>query len=199
MNNLGIACTAFRAPLRALPLMAMLAALPVMAAEMSFTFDPPQTQVHWVLDTALHTVHGTFQLKSGTVRFDPATGKASGALIVDAMSGQSGSESRDHRMHKEIIQSEKYREIVFTPDRVDGTVAPQGSSNVQVHGTFKLMNGSHELTLPIKIEMNAAQAALSTNFTVPYVKWGVKNPSVLFLHVNDKVDIEIKSVSRVGQ
>jgi len=31
-------------------------------------------------------------------------------------------------------------------------------------------------------------------FTVPYIRWGLKNPSVLFLHVSDHVDIEIQGV-----
>jgi hypothetical protein len=32
---------------------------------------------------------------------------------------------------------------------------------------------------------------------IPYVEWGLKNPSTLFLHVGDKVDIEIKTVGRI--
>jgi polyisoprenoid-binding protein YceI len=90
-------------------------------------------------------VHGTFRLKSGRIVFDPATGNASGALVVDATSGESGNESRDKRMHTSIIESRKYTEIVFTPGRVEGSLAPQGSSTVQVHGKFRLMNVDHEL------------------------------------------------------
>lgn len=171
-------------------------ALPLSAAEMVWTFDPPQSQVHWTLDTALHQVHGTFRLKSGKIVFDPATGKASGALIVDAMSGESGNESRDRRMHASILESQKYTEIVFTPDRVQGNLAPQGSSTVQVHGKFRLMNVDHELTLPVTVDANADRIVANTRFTVPYIQWGLKNPSVLFLRVSDRVDVEIQSVGR---
>jgi len=99
-------------------LLLMLAAYParpLAGAEMAWTFDPPQSQVHWTLDTTLHQVHGTFRLKSGKILFDPATGNASGALVVDATSGESGNESRDKRMHSSIIESRKYTEIGSRP------------------------------------------------------------------------------------
>lgn len=172
------------------------AAAPLSAAEMAWTFNPPQSQIHWTLDTALHQVHGTFQLKSGRIVFDAATGKAGGALIVDATSGESGNESRDNRMHTSIIESQKYTEIVFTPDRVEGSLAPQGVSTVQVHGKFRLMNVDHELTLPVKVDVRPDQISASMKFSVPYIKWGLKNPSMMFLHVSDHVDIEIHSVGR---
>ncbi len=172
------------------------AALPLSAAEMAWTFDPPQSQIHWTLDTALHQVHGTFQLKGGKIVFDPATGKAGGALIVDATSGESGNESRDTRMHASIIESRKYTEIVFMPDRVEGSLPPQGASTIQVHGKFRLMNVDHELTLPVKVEVRPGQISASMTFSVPYIKWGLKNPSMLFLRVSDHVDIEIHSVGR---
>ena len=71
-----------------------LAAAPLPAAETAWNFEPSQTSVHWTLDTALHTVHGTFQLKSGTIRFDPATGLASGALIVNTRASSRAQSTR---------------------------------------------------------------------------------------------------------
>ncbi len=70
----------------------------------------------------MHTVHGTFALKSGTVHFDPETGKASGEIVVYAPSGESGNNSRDKRMHKEILETAKYPDVVFRPTQVEGKV-----------------------------------------------------------------------------
>jgi 3-oxoacyl-(acyl-carrier-protein) synthase len=50
--------------------------VPAASAETALVFEPSQTQIHWTLDTVFHTVHGTFQLRGGTLRFDPATGRA---------------------------------------------------------------------------------------------------------------------------
>jgi polyisoprenoid-binding protein YceI len=78
------------------------------------TFDPAQTSVDFTLADVLHTVHGAFTLRSGVIHFDPETGKASGSLVVDAGSGDSGGGARDRRMHKNILESGRYPEIVFT-------------------------------------------------------------------------------------
>ena len=177
---------------------AALGAGPVLAAETVLTFEPQTTEIHWTLDTLLHTVHGTFKLKSGTVAFDPANGKASGRLLVSALSGESGSESRDERMHKSILESAKYDEIAFTPDRVEGAVPAQGASTIQVHGLFRLHGADHEMTLPMQINVEPSRITATTKFDIPYIKWGLKNPSTFVLRVGDKVEIEIHAVGRVG-
>jgi polyisoprenoid-binding protein YceI len=158
--------------------------------EIALNPDPANTTVRFTLSATLHTVHGSFKLTRGAIRFDPATGKISGAVVVDATSGASGDDKRDRNMHQDVLESTKYPEIVFTPDRVDGVVAPQGASQIQVHGVFRIHGAAHESTLPVQVEVHNGQASAKTNFTIPYVKWGMKNPSSLFLHVSDKVEIE---------
>jgi len=167
-------------------------------ADEVLTFDPPRTTIHWTLGTVLHTVHGTFQLKSGTIHYDPSTGHASGQLVVSASSGESGSEARDKRMQQSILESAKFADIVFTPDKVTGTVAPEGKSTIQVHGTFQLHGTGHEFTMPVDIEMKNGAAITSTHFSVPYISWGLKNPSTFVLRVDPQVDIEIQSTARVS-
>jgi polyisoprenoid-binding protein YceI len=73
-------------------------------SEIVLTIDPAQSKVHWNVDSTLHKVHGTFGLKSGSVHVDPETGKASGEIVVLATSGESGSDARDARTHKEILE-----------------------------------------------------------------------------------------------
>ncbi len=49
------------------------------AQETLVTLDPAGAQIEFTLGATLHTVHGSFKLKHGEIRFDPATGSASGA------------------------------------------------------------------------------------------------------------------------
>jgi len=177
---------------------ALMAAACAFGAETVLTFDPQKTSIHWTLGTVLHTVHGTFQLKSGTIHFDPSSGQASGSLVVNAASGESGNESRDKKMHQSILESGRFAEVVFTPDKVIGAVATEGKSTIQVYGNFVLHGSAHEFTMPVEVEMKGGQAITSTHFSVPFIKWGLKNPSTFMLRVNDSVDVEIQATARLN-
>jgi polyisoprenoid-binding protein YceI len=162
------------------------------ASEFVFGIDQAQSKVHWTLGTTLHTVHGTFAFKNGTLHLDPATGKASGEIVVYATSGDSGNDSRDKKMHKEVLDSGQYPEVIFRPDRVEGKVAPQGTFTVQLHGLFALHGNEHELTVPVQAELARDHWTGSAKFKVPFIDWGLKNPSSFLLKVNHAVEIELE-------
>ena len=178
-----------------LPACALALLSPLAAQDLSLEMDPAQSKVEFTLGDVLHTVRGTFQLKRGAIRFDPASGKAYGELLVDARSGASGNDTRDRKMHKEILESQRYPDIVFRSDRVDGKLAPQGISQMQVHGAFGIHGAEHELTAPVEVRVAGGQYAITARFSVPYQKWGMKNPSTLFLRVEDHVDITLHTVA----
>ena len=157
--------------------------------------DPAQTRVEFTLGDLLHTVHGSFQLKRGSIKFDTGSGKAAGELVVDAASGSSGSGARDHRMNTNILESVLFPDIVFRPDLIEGKLAHEGPSQVQLHGMFSIHGAGHELTIPLAVEASGGQFTASGHFVVPYVKWGMKNPSTLILRVSDKVQIDIHAVA----
>ena len=168
------------------------------AQSTSFQVDPAQTTVKFTLGDVLHTVHGTFHLKRGALQFEPASGKLSGEIVVDAKSGESGSGMRDRKMHKEILESDRYPEIAFRPDKIEGAVASQGKSSVKVHGMFSIHGVDREIMVPAEVEMSADHWTATVHFTVPYAKWGMKNPSTLFLRVNDYVEIDLVAVGNRG-
>jgi len=176
----------------------LVAIIPVAAQQFTLQLDSGQTRVDFTLGDVLHTVHGTFKLKRGNVRLDSATGKVSGDLIIDATSGDSGSGARDSRMHKNILESGRFPEITLTPDRFDGKLNLEGDSQVQLHGLFGIHGGQHEVTLPVKVRIQQQQLQADTQFPVPYEKWGMKNPSTLFLRVDDTVQIHIHAVGRLS-
>jgi len=163
------------------------------AQEATLNFVPAQTTVDFTLGDVLHTVHGSFKLKTGQVRFDPATNSISGEIVVDAPSGNSGSTGRDRKMHKEILQSVRYPEVTFRPDRVDGKVLASGRSAVQVHGMFGILGVEHEITVPAQVELAPDHWSLAVHFAVPYVKWGLKDPSTFILRVEKTVDIDLNA------
>jgi polyisoprenoid-binding protein YceI len=171
----------------------------VSAQNTALQLDPAQTSVKFTLGDVLHTVRGTFQLKHGTLQFEPASGKISGEIVVDAKSGESGSGMRDRKMHKEVLESERYPEMAFRPDKIEGTVASQGKSSVKVHGVFNIHGVDHEITVPAEVEMTADHWTATVHFTVPYANWGMKNPSTLFLRVNDSVEIDLAAAGNLAK
>ena len=168
------------------------------AQNQQFQVDPQQTTINFTLGDVLHNVHGTFSLKQGTLQFDPSAGKISGQIVVDAKSGNSDNGMRDRKMHREVLESDRFPEIVFRPDRVDGTVSPQGKSSVQVHGTFSIHGADHEMIIPADVQTSPGHWTATLHFAVPYVKWGLKNPSNLFLKVSESVDIDITTSGSVA-
>jgi polyisoprenoid-binding protein YceI len=167
-------------------------AIPAVAAEYHVDLNPENTKVRWTLGDVLHTVNGTFSLKRGAISFDPETGKASGQVVVDVPSGNSGSDARDHRMHANVLESAKYPEATFTPDRIEGALTVPGTSGVKVHGVFTIHGGSHEVTIATQATTTPDQLHAVLTFDIPYVAWGMKDPSNMLLKVNKTVAMSIE-------
>lgn len=177
-----------------LPLILLVGFAPVYGASMSsLDLDPAKTEIQFTLHDPLHTVHGTFQLKRGSIQFDPDSGKASGEIDVDAASGESGSGARDHRMHKDVLQSARFPEAIFLPDRVHGKLPAQGDAQMDVHGMFNLHGAGHEMTLHFQVQRAGAEFIAFTHFMIPYVDWGLKDPSNFLLKVEKTVEIDIQT------
>ena len=171
---------------------------PLAAQQYTVTLDPAQTTIEYTLDSTLHAVHGTFKLKSGELHFDPSSGQASGSIIVDATSGDSGNESRDKKMHRQILESGKYPEMTFTPQKVGGTFNRQAASQLEVSGIFQLHGQDHPLTATIAVDHpQGATLHAAVHFTIPYINWGLKSPSTWLLKASDTVAVEISATAKL--
>jgi polyisoprenoid-binding protein YceI len=169
------------------------------AAEYQFHLTPEGTEVRWTLGDVLHTVQGTFKLRRGDIVFDNESGKAGGEVVVDATSGESGSGARDGRMHKNVLESAKYPDISFAPDRLEGKIDLNGVSNVMLHGRFTIHGASHEITVPVKLGAKGSTIDAEIKFDVPYVEWGMKDPSTFILKVKKSVEIEMRTNGRLSE
>jgi polyisoprenoid-binding protein YceI len=177
------------------------------AQDVIVNFDPAATQVNFTLGATLHTVHGVFKLKSGQIHFDPATGKAGGVIVLDATSGDTDNNSRDKKMHTEILESAKFPEITFSATQVTGPVADMLAgkpAQLQVAGVFRLHGQDHPMAIPVTVAPASAdglsgQFQAATKFDVPFIKWGLKNPSTFVLRVSDIVNVEVHSTVQLSR
>ena len=160
-----------------------------LAHDVELQVDPTQSGATISLTGNFHTVEGSFTLKHGAVKYDPATGKVGGEIVFDATSGKTGNDGRDRKMHNEVLESARFPEILFRPDHADGAFAGSGDSTLQVHGMFSIHGAEHELTIPVTVHFEHNTWTVRAAFQIPYAKWGMKNPSVLFLRVAGFVDV----------
>jgi polyisoprenoid-binding protein YceI len=188
--------------LLALALALSSAAVAQTPSPLAFHLDPASTNIYWTLNTTIHTVHGTFRLKAGERSFfkiDPATGDASGLIVIDATSGESGDSNRDKRMHAAVLESAQYPTITFRPTHVDGNADGKidlaAAGSVTVSGFLNLHGQDHPLKLTVNLRPLGTAAGLATHFTVPYVAWGLKDPSSFIFRTDKEVTLDVDATA----
>ena len=159
--------------------------------------DPAQTSITFTLTGFPHTTTGSFKLKSGSMIVDPQTGAARGLIVVDAASGSTGIAMRDRKMTNRILDAPHYPEVRFAPQRAEFGPTSAPDFTVSIRGLIYLHGNAHAITLIARVHRSGARLSAATRLTIPYVKWGLENPSLLFLRVSDEVSIEVKTVGRL--
>jgi polyisoprenoid-binding protein YceI len=169
------------------------------AQQQTYTVNPDASKVAFALTGTGHAVSGTFHVQSGAIAFDPSAIKISGSVVVSAGSGDSGEKGRDKNMNNQVLDVAHFAEITFAPHSYQGTIAPSGDSSIQVNGTFTLHGTPHELTVPMQLHIDGSTLTAKTHFIVPYVQWGLKDPSVFILKVAKEVGIDLNLVGSVSR
>jgi len=164
----------------------------------ALTFDAAQTTIAYKLIGWPHVTNGTFKLKRGLIRVDAVSGKMAGEIVVDAASGDSGHSVRDERMKDSILEAERYPEISFAPQQVESHGAPRGEFPVVVRGVMTLHGEAHPLTVTATVERRGDDAMIHCHFSIPYVAWGLKDPSVLFFKVEQNVSVEVTATAHIS-
>ena len=151
--------------------------------------DPDVTTVEFSLGATLHTVRGTADLSRGEIQFDPDSGTVAGHIVIDATSASTGNESRDKKMHQKVLETGRFPEITFQPQRLEGSFQSQGESTLRLHGIMTIHGSSHTIVIDVRIDVTGDQLTGTARFTLPYVAWGMKDPSAFLLRVKKEVDI----------
>jgi len=169
-----------------LPLLAA-AALP--AAELHI--DPATSRVTFTLKASLHTVHGTLPLISGEIRFPETGGPATGTVVFDATRSATGNGSRDRKMHGTVLETGTYPRIVVHVSQVTGTLPPAGEARLTIHGTVSIHGGDHPVTIEATVHRDGNQIHGAGSLVVPFVRWGMKDPSVFLFRTAKEVTVHL--------
>jgi polyisoprenoid-binding protein YceI len=183
----------------ALLALAVILAPAALAQHQTFVVNPDASEVKMTLKTTHELVNGAFHIQSGSIEFDRSNPKMSGSVAVLAGSGKTGNDSRDKKMNKEILKVEQNAIVSFEPKSYAGAIAPSGDSTIQVTGIFTLLGTPHEITVPVLMHLDGTSATAKTHFVVPYVQWGLKNPSFFIWKADNDVAIELSLTGRLSQ
>lgn len=186
--------------------MRLLAAFPValifaqtaLAQHQTFAVNPDASEIKITLKTNHEIVNGTFHVQSGSVEFNPITEKIAGIVVVVASSGKTGNDSRDKKMNKDILKVDQYTTVSFAPKAYTGSIEPMGDSTIQVSGVFTLLGTPHDLTIPIQLHLEGKKATVKAQFVIPYVQWGLKNPSFLMWKAENDVMIDLNLTGQLS-
>lgn len=154
---------------------------------------PEATRVTFTLDATGHTVEGSFAVRSGSVTFDPETGTAAGEIVVDLSTGKTGNARRDANMHEDVLESAKYPTAVLRLKRTVGRIPSGGEADVKVEGVLTLHGSDHEVALPLRVAVDGHTVRAVGEFRVPYVAWGLEDPSVFVLRVAKEVTVRVEA------
>jgi polyisoprenoid-binding protein YceI len=179
--------------------LAVLLAPVALAQHQAFVVNPDASEVKITLKTTHELVNGGFHVQSGSIEFDRTTRNMSGSVVVLAGSGKTGNDSRDKKMNKDILKAEQYATVSFEPKTYIGDLAPSGDSNIQVTGVFTLLGTPHQITIPILVHLESTAATAKAHFIVPYVQWGLKNPSFLIWKADDDVAIDLSLAGHLSK
>jgi polyisoprenoid-binding protein YceI len=200
-KQLSVAKTLWRDAMKSIAVfvLAVILAPAALAQHQSFAVNPDASEVKMTLKTTHEIVNGTFHVQFGSIEFDRSTPQMSGSVVVLAGSGKTGNSSRDNKMNKDILLVEQHATVSFEPKTYTGAIAPSGDSTIQVTGTFTLLGTPHEITIPMLVHLDGSSATAKAHFVVPYVQWGLKNPSFLIWKADNDVAIDLNLVGTISK
>jgi polyisoprenoid-binding protein YceI len=123
----------------------------------------------------------------------------SGSVVVLAASGKTGNGSRDKKMTRDILEVQQHATVSFEPKSYAGVIAASGDSTLQVTGAFTLLGTPHEITVPALVHLEGSTATVKVHFIVPYIQWGLKNPSFLIWKADNDVAIDLFLTGRLSR
>lgn len=157
-----------------------------------FKVDPAASQVHFTLGASEHPVEGTFRVTGGEFTLDAGSGAMTGMVTVDAKTGESGNKSRDKKMTNDELKAQTYPAVTFAPTKLSGQLKDIGDSTGEVEGNFNLLGNAHPIKVPMTVHMEGDHFTAAGSFVVPYVSWGMKDPSWFVLKVEKEVKVDLK-------
>jgi polyisoprenoid-binding protein YceI len=167
------------------------------AREATLTLDPAAAQIHFEVDSTLHRVEGSARLVSGVLHFDPSGGGCSGAIEVDATSLETGNRWRDAKLHADVLESQTHPRILFRAQRLVVERRSDAEADVRVEGTLELHGSPRPFDIAAGVHRDGDTLEIDARFELPYLDWGLEDPSSFLLSVDKIVRVGVHARGRL--
>jgi polyisoprenoid-binding protein YceI len=159
-----------------------------------YRMDPATSVITAAVSEPLPTMggyaQGSFKIIDGEIYLDadnPGTGRVK--LLIDASSYHSNKDGRDHAVTTNSLQSDTYPTIRFDSTSLSDVVrtsATDGSATV--NGDLTLHGRTLPISVPVNVEITTdrSKAVAEGELQLKYPDWGVKVPTLMFLHAGDQ-------------
>lgn len=145
---------------------------------------PETSTVAFNGSSTLHDFAGTAKITSGAVTLDGAS--SAGAIEVDATTMNTAHESRDKKMHGEIMATKTYPTVRF--DITGFTPSPEGGT---VTGLWTMHGVSRVVSATVKLEPGDVVRAKSS-FVLDIRSWDIPVPrAALVISVDPKITVTL--------
>jgi polyisoprenoid-binding protein YceI len=154
---------------------------------------PAKTAATFQVSATFFDIEGALTISSGQIRLDRLTGEASGQVMIDLRSTKTGNRLRDWEMHRRVLESERYPLVVFRVERLLGTLPPSGTSDLMLAGIVMMHGAEHALAVPLRASVAGDTVSATALFEIPYVAWGLRDPSMFFLRVAPVAAVSVRT------
>jgi polyisoprenoid-binding protein YceI len=101
-------------------------------------------------------------------------------------------------MHEKILESARFPDIVFEPQRVSGQLNPVGRGQFELHGMLELHGTKRPMDMTVISNSDGTKVTATGKMVVPYLDWGLKDPSFFILRVEKEVRVTIHASGRLS-
>lgn len=171
------------------------AALAEEPAPLHYKIEAEGSELAWELPATLHTVHGKAPRLEGTVDAEPGPGgkwQIASRFVVRAAVMATGNGARDRKMREQILETDRFPEIVFESRRFVADLSRFHSGErltVEVTGELSIHGKTLPIRLPVDIEVAPDHVVLSGTFPVSWKQYELKDPSFGLIRVRDPIKV----------
>ena len=154
--------------------------------------DAQNTTVTFSFAALAHTVHGVVPIVPSKIKIDNRQQRVHGLVYIDTTKISTHNKDRDKKMHREVLESARFPDIYFKPILYRGDLQLGKAGQIELVGELYIHGDSHTIEVPCSVDWQEGQLHLSANYTLPYVAWGMKDPSKFIFRVGKEAYLKMK-------